>query len=262
MSFTNKTPNYDLPQYVADDKPTYLGDFNEAMSKIDTNMKNIDNKAISSVTTAENANSTAEEALSTANSAQGAVSQATTTANQAKQTAENAQTTATNAQSDASTAITTANQANTTAGTANSNASSAKSTAESANSTAQTAKNTADGINTNVKNWITQDIGVNSASVRFSGNKFMNFVGISCDVQKGQGNSSGSITIIGTLPEEFRPNSQRTINGACMVYWSDSNSTLIRNLTIKTDGSVICPTASGFTNIMVQAMLCTDGWYD
>ena len=36
MSFTNKTPNYELPQYVAEDKPTYLGDFNEAMAGADS----------------------------------------------------------------------------------------------------------------------------------------------------------------------------------------------------------------------------------
>ena len=46
MSATNSTPNYDLPQYVATDKPTYLGDFNKAMLDIDTNMKTIDNKAV------------------------------------------------------------------------------------------------------------------------------------------------------------------------------------------------------------------------
>lgn len=40
MSFTNKTPNYNLPQYVAADKPTYLTDFNGAMSAIDTGMHN------------------------------------------------------------------------------------------------------------------------------------------------------------------------------------------------------------------------------
>lgn len=143
MSYTNKTPNYELPQYTADDKPTYLGDFNKAMLDIDTNMKTIDNKATESVSTANTANSTAEEALETANSAQSGVSGATTTANQAKTTAENAQTTATNAQSDASTAISTANQAKSTADTANSIANQAKTTAETANSTAQTANTSA-----------------------------------------------------------------------------------------------------------------------
>lgn len=40
MASTNKTPNYNLPQFVANDKPTWLGDFNSAMSNIDTAMHN------------------------------------------------------------------------------------------------------------------------------------------------------------------------------------------------------------------------------
>lgn len=39
MAFTNSTPNYGLPQYIATDKPTYLGDANGAYSTIDTRMK-------------------------------------------------------------------------------------------------------------------------------------------------------------------------------------------------------------------------------
>lgn len=38
MPYTNKTPHYNLPQYIGSDKPTYLGDFNGAMSIIDTNI--------------------------------------------------------------------------------------------------------------------------------------------------------------------------------------------------------------------------------
>ena len=39
MSYTNHTTNYNLPQYIGTDKPTYLGDFNSAMSAIDAQMK-------------------------------------------------------------------------------------------------------------------------------------------------------------------------------------------------------------------------------
>lgn len=39
MPFTNQTPNYALPQYIATDHPTYLGDANDAYLKIDTQMK-------------------------------------------------------------------------------------------------------------------------------------------------------------------------------------------------------------------------------
>ena len=39
MSSTNTTTNYSLPQFISTDKPTWLGDFNGAMSTIDTQMK-------------------------------------------------------------------------------------------------------------------------------------------------------------------------------------------------------------------------------
>nr|DAQ67740.1 MAG TPA: hypothetical protein [Caudoviricetes sp.] len=39
MSSTNKTTNYKLSQYIGTDKPTYLGDYNGDMLKIDTQLK-------------------------------------------------------------------------------------------------------------------------------------------------------------------------------------------------------------------------------
>ena len=39
MPYTNQTPNYGLPQYIATDKPTYLGDVNGAYLKVDAQMK-------------------------------------------------------------------------------------------------------------------------------------------------------------------------------------------------------------------------------
>lgn len=39
MSSTNKTANYNLSQYIGTDKPTYLGDYNSDMLKIDTQLK-------------------------------------------------------------------------------------------------------------------------------------------------------------------------------------------------------------------------------
>lgn len=47
MPFTNSTPNYGLPQYIATDKPTYLGDANGAYSTIDTQLKANANAAAS-----------------------------------------------------------------------------------------------------------------------------------------------------------------------------------------------------------------------
>ena len=44
MSATNTTPFLQLPQFAATDKPTWLGDFNGAMSKIDTGVASNNNK--------------------------------------------------------------------------------------------------------------------------------------------------------------------------------------------------------------------------
>lgn len=39
MASTNKTANYDLSQFVGTDRPTWLGDYNSDMTKIDAQMK-------------------------------------------------------------------------------------------------------------------------------------------------------------------------------------------------------------------------------
>lgn len=39
MTATNKTKNYGLSQFVGTDRPTWLGDYNGDMSKIDTQLK-------------------------------------------------------------------------------------------------------------------------------------------------------------------------------------------------------------------------------
>lgn len=66
MSSTNKTPNYDLSQYVGTDKPTYLGDYNGDMLKIDAQMKE-------NADATTNAESSAGEAVSKATQAQRSV---------------------------------------------------------------------------------------------------------------------------------------------------------------------------------------------
>ena len=39
MASTNKTQNYDLSQFVGTDRPTWLGDYNSDMEKIDAQLK-------------------------------------------------------------------------------------------------------------------------------------------------------------------------------------------------------------------------------
>lgn len=69
MSYTNSTPNLHLPQYIATDKPTYLGDWNASMQTIDTVITSTQATADGASSTAISANATAQAAQQTANSA-------------------------------------------------------------------------------------------------------------------------------------------------------------------------------------------------
>lgn len=101
MSYTNSTPNYNLPQWIGTDKPTFLGDFNSAFSAIDTQMKaNADASTAATATantaaaTATSANTNATTALNTANSAASEAASATSAAASATSTANTASTNA------------------------------------------------------------------------------------------------------------------------------------------------------------------------
>lgn len=80
MSATNHTTNYNLPIYIATDKPKYLTDFNTAMQTIDSAIKGVADSIPDNVTeiqeqltqttqTANDAKSTADTAKSTADTA-------------------------------------------------------------------------------------------------------------------------------------------------------------------------------------------------
>lgn len=60
MSATNKTTYLDLPQFIGTDVPSWLGDFNGAMEKIDTGYNNVDIKAGQASSTANSASSKAD----------------------------------------------------------------------------------------------------------------------------------------------------------------------------------------------------------
>lgn len=81
MGATNRTQNYNLPQFVGSDKPTWLGDFNGAMSSIDTQMKANNDLGNTANTTANTALENSATAQSTANSAQSTANSAQSTAN-------------------------------------------------------------------------------------------------------------------------------------------------------------------------------------
>lgn len=60
MSATNKTTYLDLPQFIGTDVPSWLGDFNDAMEKIDTGYNNVNIKAGQAASTANSASSKAD----------------------------------------------------------------------------------------------------------------------------------------------------------------------------------------------------------
>lgn len=55
MSSTNKTSHYNLPQFIGSDIPTWLGDFNSAMTAIDSGINAAATAASGAATTAEQA---------------------------------------------------------------------------------------------------------------------------------------------------------------------------------------------------------------
>ena len=61
MASTRKTPYYNLSQFDDHDKPTWRGDYNGDMGKIDTGMQEIKTSAIDAKTAAQNAESSINE---------------------------------------------------------------------------------------------------------------------------------------------------------------------------------------------------------
>lgn len=102
MSATEQTPFLKLPQFDATDKPTWLGDFNGAMSKIDTGVASNNNKITEQTAQIAAVQKMAENASVTANTA-------ISVAESAKQDAAAASSAASNAQTDANQALSKAN---------------------------------------------------------------------------------------------------------------------------------------------------------
>lgn len=107
---TNSTQNYELPQFIGTDKPTWLGDFNTAMSTIDAGMAEnasditgLDTRVTSAEGVASQASSDVSTLTSTVNTLSGNVTTATTTANNAQSTATSALNTANSADGKATT---------------------------------------------------------------------------------------------------------------------------------------------------------------
>lgn len=75
MSATNRTTNYDLPIYAGTDRPTYLGDWNSTMTKIDAGITGAKAAGDGAVVDASNAKTIAQAAETAAENAANSVSE-------------------------------------------------------------------------------------------------------------------------------------------------------------------------------------------
>lgn len=132
MSSTNKTTYYDLSQYIGTDKPTYLGDYNSDMTKIDTAIHSAEDKATTATQNAGSAIARVGEVEKTVKSQTTAITDLQTDVTGLKERVKTAQDTAT---------------------TASQNATGAQNTADSALLTANNASAKADRVNKDTTLW-------------------------------------------------------------------------------------------------------------
>lgn len=207
MSSTNKTTNYNLSQFIGTDKPAWLADYNQDMSKIDTQMK------------------------ANADSATGADGKATTNATNIgdltylSTTAKNNLVAAVNeVDSDVTTAQNTANSASSAANTANTNINKFNLT-NKFTLTSSTNKGT---INASITN--AQFATDTTSSI------FKVYGRVYIENLTGQ---TGTLTIkIGET--SLRPTTSYEINTGAIVFREYNNVTDVvpRNLTINTNGDI------------------------
>lgn len=100
MSATEQTPFLKLPLITATDKPTWLGDFDSAMTKIDTGVAGVNNEVAKLPSQIATAIDTANAAQTVADAAQKAAAEAASAASAASAAAANALQVANSAQED------------------------------------------------------------------------------------------------------------------------------------------------------------------
>lgn len=233
MAYTNSTTNYNLPQYIGTDKPTYLSDFNGAMSAIDAQMKiNADN-ASSASSSASSASSVANNALSVANGAD-------TKADTAITNAGTAQTTADTAQSVATSALSTANTANGKADTNASNITSLDGRMTSAESDINSLENDINKFNlTNFTEITSSNISINGGNASIgSTSKFYVATNTDGSIAKIYGRatvnvSSGTVNYI-YFQTSLRPESDIVVNTGALQ--TGNSGTYGTDFTITTTG--------------------------
>lgn len=242
MSSTNKTTNYKLSQYIGTDKPTYLGDYNGDMLKIDTQMKANAVSASNATSSASSAQAVAEKASKDVKTLNDSV-----TAN----SEDIASLKTKNAQQDVS-------------------IQNATNTASSANNKAnQNAQNITD-INTR-NQWI-QGVSIHNTGLpnyskgswNCSYNKFSGLLNISGQIELSQGSTIAGASRIATIPDNIMKLIGSTGDQkiwSCL-YVTRSDQTLeIQNVTIEQDGKIALPyTLNNVMYLNTQLTVNTSAW--
>lgn len=247
MSSTNKTTNYKLSQYVGTDKPTYLGDYNGDMLKIDTQMK-------ANADAATNAEESAGEAVTKA---------------------EQAQTSISNIDKRVTSAETNITQLQTTVTSQGENITQISNTANNAQTSATAATNKANSVEQELNNfgkWSGQlnleafDVATKRAVLKGNYNNDLNLLSI-YGVWAYTAAQTGSHKL-GALPSSIpAPKENRTIYAACTVVGSDTGTTQISaDIVIGTDRSITIDYGNGAVykgyGGAINVMLCTENWND
>lgn len=240
MSSTNKTPNYELSQYVGTDKPTYLGDYNGDMLRIDTQMKANNDMATNAVSSAGEAVAKAEQAQNNVDALKTRMSNVEQDITQAESNITQLQTTVTA-------------QGQTLTSTTN--------TANSAKANADLAKG---AVDSNVWTPVTKanSAGVIRGDLSCSFNPFLNIINF-----RGELTTTSPVnanTLLFTLPTNIpRPTNERTITA--FAYLRDQSQLFGGGITVRIDtaGRIYnVDTIAGNAYLYVQQMLNTTGWFD
>lgn len=242
MSSTNKTPNYNLSQYIGTDKPTYLGDYNSDMSKIDTQMKANADAIANATSAAGSAQSTAEQAskqVETLNRSVSANSEDIATIKQK------------NIQQDASIQ----NAAN-TASAAMSKSTQNEQNIADINSRNQWIQGT-NIHNTGLPNY-------SSGSWNCAYNKFSELLSINGQIGLSQGSTISANTTIASIPanimEMIKPSGQRALMSTLYLTLSDG-SLQIQNLNIDQSGKIFSSlNLNSAKYLNIQVILNTSAW--
>ena len=227
MSATNHTTNYNLPQFVGTDKPTWLTDVNGAFATIDTTVKGV------------------------SDTASGASSTATTTATNLGNIASLETT-------DKTSAVNAINELNTNLGTVSGVASSASGTATEAINTANAI---ATALNfTNFKQYADNEINITGGTLErndgfsVASNADGSIIKIYGQIKVRVTNSGGA-TI--TVASSARPTSNIAITGACVGFrYNSSNAfsgSIPKTINIATNGDISFSLSSSYYNEHFEA---------